>query len=133
VHTHSYDINRYITNALTLQHGVRIVTHDNRPGSRERAVMEHFSSDLPTVLFSPSMTEGLDLKEELSRFQVICKVPYPFLDPYVKARMERDPAWYQLLTALALVQATGRSVRSKTDKAHTYILDSGFADFYWKN
>ena len=27
----------------------------------------------------------------------------------------------------------GDSVRSKTDRAHTYILDSGFADFISKN
>jgi len=133
VHTHSYEINKYLVKALWSDYGVRIITHDNKPGSRDRAVLDHIASDRPTVLFSPSMTEGLDLKEDLSRFQVITKVPYPFLDPYVTARMERDPAWYQWLTALTLVQATGRSVRSKTDKAHTYILDSGFADFYWKN
>lgn len=133
VHTHSYDINNYLLNALRGQYGVRILSHDNKPGSRDRAVMEHIASPNPTVLFSPSMTEGLDLKEDLSRFQVITKVPYPFLDPYVKVRMHRDPAWYQWLTALALVQGSGRSVRSKTDKAHTYILDEGFRDFYWRN
>jgi Rad3-related DNA helicase len=83
----------------------------------------------PTVLFSPSMTEGLDLKGDLSRFQIIVKVPFPPLNAYVKARMQRDPAWYQWLTALKLVQATGRSVRNATDKAHTWILDAGFRTF----
>jgi hypothetical protein len=24
------------------------------------------------------------------------KIPYPFLDPYTRARMERDELWYQL-------------------------------------
>lgn len=135
IHTHSYEINRYIVGYLqSLGLGDRIVTHDNSKGARDRAVLEHMS-DLtrPTVLLSPSMTEGLDLKEDLSRFQVITKVPYPFLDEYIKARMQRDPAWYQWLTGLTLVQATGRSVRSKTDKAHTYILDSGFGDFISRN
>jgi len=47
--------------------------------------------------------------------------------------MKRDPQWYQWQTALKLVQGTGRSVRSKTDKAHTYILDSDFAKFIQQN
>jgi Rad3-related DNA helicase len=133
IHTHSYENNRYFVEFLKAEFGYRIITHDNSKGSRDRAVMEHISSPEPTVLFSPSMTEGLDLKEDLARFCVVTKVPYPFMDPYVKARMQRDPAWYQWLTALVLEQATGRVVRSSTDKAHTYILDEGFRDFYNKN
>jgi len=133
VHTHSYENNRYFIDFLRAEFGFRIITHDNSKGSRDRAVMEHISSPEPTVLFSPSMTEGLDLKEDLARFCVITKVPYPFLDTYTKARMQRDPAYYQWLTGLTLVQATGRSVRSKTDKAHTYILDEGFRDFFNRN
>lgn len=133
VHTHSFENNRYFVDYLRAEHGFRIITHDSSKGSRDRAVAEHLSSPEPTVLFSPSMQEGLDLKEELSRFQVLTKVAYPYLDPYVKARMDRDPKWYQWLTALTMVQATGRSVRSKTDKAHTFILDEGFRDFYYRN
>lgn len=134
-HTHSYRINKYVTDKMKADGlAERILTHTGEiQGSRDLAVQKHISSPDPTVLFSPSMTEGLDLKEDLSRFQIICKVPYPFMDPYVKARMQRDPAWYEWLTALALVQATGRSVRSKTDKAHTYILDGSFEYFLTKN
>jgi Rad3-related DNA helicase len=135
VHTHSYEINRYLVAYLKSRgYGDRIVTHDNAKGARDAAVLEHMTDmSRATVLFSPSMTEGLDLKEDLSRFQILVKVPFPYLDPYVRARMQRDPAWYQWLTGLTLVQATGRSVRSKTDKAHTYILDSGFGDFISRN
>jgi Rad3-related DNA helicase len=79
------------------------------------------------------MTEGLDLKEDLARFGISCKVPYPYMDPYVKARMQRDPAWYEWLTALAIVQGTGRIVRSRTDKGHFYILDGSFEYFLTKN
>lgn len=134
VHTHSYKITKYLIEYLRSRgFGPRIITHDSEQGSREAAVARHLESPDPTVLFSPSMTEGLDLKEDLSRFQIITKVPYPFLDPYVKARLTRDEAWYNWQTALTLVQATGRSVRSKTDKAHTYILDSAFEYFLTKN
>jgi ATP-dependent DNA helicase DinG len=134
VHTHSYKINKFLTSFLQATgHASRIVTHDNSRGSREAAIAEHHARvGEPTVLFSPSMSEGLDLYDDLSRFQIITKVPYPALDPYVRARMQRDPAWYQWQTALKLVQATGRSIRSKTDKAHTHILDAEFANFMMK-
>lgn len=135
VHTNSYKINRYMVDYLRNHgYGDRIVTHDNSKGAREQALVRHLTSPgKPTVLFSPSMFEGLDLKEDLSRFQIMCKVPYPALDPYVKARMRRDPDWYQWQTALKLVQATGRSVRSRTDRAHTHMLDAGFAKFISMN
>jgi ATP-dependent DNA helicase DinG len=113
--------------------GHRLITHTSLPGSREEAVARHCSSPEPTVILSPSMTEGLDLKGDLSRFQIIPKVPYPALDPYTKARMDRDGDWYQWQTALTLIQATGRSVRSKTDHAATWILDEGFTQFISKN
>ena len=134
-HTHSYRINKAVVEdvkAAGLQD--RVLTHTGEmQGSRDLAVQKHLSSPDPTVLFSPSMTEGLDLKEDLARFGIICKVPYPFMDPYVKARMQRDPAWYEWLTALTIVQATGRIVRSKTDKGHFYILDGSFEYFLTKN
>ena len=135
IHTHSYKINKSVT-ADVIKNGLqsRVLTHSgDMQGSRDLAVQQHLSSPDPTVLFSPSMTEGLDLKEDLARFGAICKVPYPYMDPYVKARMERDNDWYQWLTALTMVQATGRIVRSKTDKGHFYILDESFGYFLTKN
>jgi ATP-dependent DNA helicase DinG len=134
IHAQSYANMVYFKEFLTANgQGHRLVTHTNLPGSREDAVARHCSSADDTVILSPSMTEGLDLKEDLSRFQIIAKVPYPALDPYTKARMDRDPDWYQWQTALTMIQATGRSVRSKTDKAHTWILDEGFTKFIGQN
>jgi ATP-dependent DNA helicase DinG len=129
IHTNSYDMNRLLTQALRAAgHGSRIVTHGS--GGAEAAIERHILSDAPTVLCSPAMTEGLDLRDDLSRFQVVVKVPYPpFKDPYVVARRRLDKDWYSWQTAMRLIQATGRSVRSETDYAETYIVDSNFGDF----
>jgi Rad3-related DNA helicase len=43
--------------------------------------------------------------------------------------MQRDRGWYDWNTALRLVQTYGRSVRSETDSAVTYVLDSNFTSF----
>jgi Rad3-related DNA helicase len=131
VHTHTRKINEYLAEALS-DLGNRIITYSDSK-AREQAVHAHRSSLHPTVLFTPGMAEGLDLKDDLSRFQIICKVPYPYLDHYTKSRIKLDPAWYQWRTALTLVQATGRSVRSKTDYAVTYVLDADFERFIARN
>lgn len=134
IHTHSYRINQFLADYFAAtRHRHRIITHTSETGDRERAIAAHYRSEDSTILLSPSMTEGLDLKDDLSRFQIITKVPYPFLDPYTRARMERDAKWYQLKTALTLVQATGRSVRSASDWAVTVILDSAFERFLVQN
>jgi Rad3-related DNA helicase len=135
IHTHSYKLTQaVIAHLQTTKHSGRLVTHDSSPGSREMAVQLHVNAEHPTVLISPSMTEGLDLSEELSRFQVISKMPYPYLgDPFTKARMDHDPSWYGWQTALTLVQATGRSIRSASDSATTYILDADFDSFMARN
>jgi ATP-dependent DNA helicase DinG len=77
---------------------------------------------------------GLDLKDELSRFQIITKVPYPNKsDRWTNAKREQDSEWYYWQPALKLIQAYGTSVRSKDDWAKAYILDSAFGYFVKKN
>jgi ATP-dependent DNA helicase DinG len=99
-------------------------------GERPRALELHRSLRAPTVLISPSLREGVDLPDDFLRFQVIAKMPYPDLgDPWTAARHQRDPRWYALETAKALVQAYGRSCRHDDDHGTTYILDGQFERF----
>ena len=110
----------------------RILIHDS--SNREEVLRKHMNSDEPTVLLSPSMTEGVDLVDEASRFQIICKIPYPYLgDKLVKKRMNKWKWWYALQTTKTIVQSVGRSIRSESDFAVTYILDSDFSKFYYRN
>ena len=131
VHTHSYKVNKYMSEHV--EDSVRVLTHTNAKGDRDTVIVRHYEATDPTVLFSPSMTEGLDLKDELSRFSVIVKMPFAYLDPYVKARSQRDREWYAYMTALAIVQAAGRSNRHKDDKAKHFILDAAFVAFLARN
>jgi ATP-dependent DNA helicase DinG len=129
IHAHSYRIARHLSANLPREQRARLVTHDNA-GGRDAALDAHVRSSEPTVLLTPSMTEGIDLAGELSRWQVICKIPYPYLgDPQIAQRRELDPAWYDWRTCLTVVQAYGRSVRSRDDFAVTYVLDADFPAF----
>tara|TARA_A100001037_G_scaffold297250_1_gene318971 strand:- start:613 stop:1269 length:657 start_codon:yes stop_codon:yes gene_type:complete len=129
IHAHSYKIANYLKRNIKSR---RILIHDS--ANREEVLKRHLSSNKPTVLLSPSMTEGVDLVDEASRFQVVCKVPYPYLgDKLVKKRMHKWKWWYPLQTAKTIVQSVGRSIRSNEDHAVTYILDSDFGYFYSRN
>jgi Rad3-related DNA helicase len=98
--------------------------------AKTRALELHRASPAPTVLVSPSLREGVDLPDDFLRFQVVTKMPYPDLgDPWTAARQARDPRWYALETAKALVQAYGRSCRHAGDHGVTYILDGQFERF----
>jgi Rad3-related DNA helicase len=129
IHTNSYKVTKAIVEHLeSCGLSDRVVTHNSDRGSREVAVAKHLNSEIPTILISPSLTEGLDLAGDLSRWQVMTKCPYPALgDLWIKERMTLDSEWYTWKTCLTLVQASGRSVRSKEDHARTYLLDSDFA------
>jgi Rad3-related DNA helicase len=48
---------------------------------------------------------------------------------WTRARRDRDPQWYALETARALVQKYGRACRHAEDYRVTYILDEELARF----
>ena len=76
---------------------------------RDEVIYQHENSIRPTVLISPSLHTGLDLKDNLSRFQIITKVLYPNKsDRWINAKREVDEEGYYWQTALKLVQAYGQ-------------------------
>lgn len=102
--------------------------------NRDAILRKHVESLEPTVLVSPSMTEGVDLKDDLSRFQVFLKMPFPYLgDEVTKKRMKLNEGWYPFVTARSIIQGVGRSIRNQDDTAVTYILDQCWEAFYRQN
>jgi len=129
IHTHTFKIARALKLGIKGVTGGRLLIHTS--DDREEVLRRHLESSDPTVLLSPSMTEGVDLRGDLSRFQVVCKVPYPYYgDPLVRKRMNKWEWWYPLQTAKTLIQATGRSIRDAEDYAVTYVLDSDWTSFF---
>jgi ATP-dependent DNA helicase DinG len=133
IHTTSYEQLNFIKENICQDNARRLLVTDPEI-QRDEVIQEHINSVKPTVLISPSLHTGLDLKGELSRFQIITKVPYPNKgDRWINAKRHLDEDWYYWQTALKLAQAYGRSIRSKEDWAKTYILDSAFGYFLNKN
>lgn len=122
IHTHNTKIATEIKNRIKSDRLLVAVG-----SNREEILKKHIKSKKPTILVSPSMTEGVDLKGDLSSFQIICKVPFPYLgDKVIKKKMHKWDWWYNTQTVRTIVQSVGRSIRCETDVATTYILDSDF-------
>ncbi len=129
IHTSSYEQLNFIKDNLSKTNSRRLILTDPEI-ERAEVIREHAESKKPTVLISPSLHTGLDLKDHLSRFQIITKVPYPNVaDKWTSEKRKINKEWYYWQTALRLVQAYGRSIRSKDDWAKTYVLDSAFNYF----
>lgn len=124
IHTTSYFQLEYIKNNLNKENLHRLI--ESGPNTdRIETLQRHSQNTRPTVLISPSFYQGLDLKDDLSRFQIITKIPYPDLsDKKVAALRKKDMNWYLWNTIVRLTQTYGRSIRSQEDHASTYILDS---------
>jgi len=129
IHCVNFRIAQYLVDNIP---STRLLTHTSE--NRDEVLKNHIQSDQPTVLVSPSMMEGVDLAGDASRFQILCKVPFPFLgDEVIKKRMEKNRMWYSYQTVKSVVQAMGRSIRNETDYAVSYILDSDWERFFRMN
>lgn len=129
IHTHNFSIAKYVMENSKQKLRKRLFFQMDYETKDE--MLEAHKNSENGIIIAPAMHEGLDLKGELSRFQIICKVPYPsFVDnEQLKLRMQLNQEYYNWLTALKLVQSYGRSIRSKNDWANTYILDKDFYSF----
>ena len=133
IHTTSYRQLDFIKQNISQTNRYRLL-ETNPDIQRDEVIAEHVETIKPTVLISPSLYIGLDLKDDLSRFQIITKVPYPNLgDRWINEKRKISGQWYTWQTALRLVQGYGRSIQSKEDWAKTYVLDSAFLPFVRKN
>ena len=86
------------------------------------------------MLVSPSLGLGIDLKDDLARFQIVIKAPYlPLGDNRIKKLFELDKQWYSNKMLSNVVQQCGRGIRSKQDHCKTYILDAGVYEAIIRN
>lgn len=98
--------------------------------SRNQVLKEFSESNNNSILIGASIKDGVDLKGDLCRFQIIFKVPYPQLNEQVKYRKSLDPSWYYYQAVMAIMQAYGRGIRDKDDYCDMYIIDSNFKNLF---
>lgn len=148
IHTGNFRLSRWLVKGLEqarkqgrLTHGiyhhnaaekVESDSDEQEKKADRNYIIEGFQDDQkPCILISPSITEGLDLVEDKGRFAIFLKVPYQALgDAWVKARQVMSQKWYNRQALTAIIQGSGRIVRSSSDYGDTYILDECFGGLY---
>lgn len=133
IHTGSFQVSKWLVEEIANRVPHQVMHHN--PGSdlkRDEVINDFQLADgIPKLLISPSITEGLDLKDDKGRFAIFVKVPYPYLgDAWVKKRQSLSNTWYSIQALIAMIQGGGRVVRSDTDWGHVYILDTAFEQLY---
>lgn len=132
IHTGSYENSKRIYEALPGKYRSRLLYYSNSEEKKE--VLEEINEKKDGVLIGPSLLEGLNLKDDLSRFQIFVKVPYPSLaDKYVSTKMKIDRDWYDWETIVGVQQGLGRSIRTEDDYAITYFLDGSLYNLISRN
>jgi ATP-dependent DNA helicase DinG len=131
IHTHTNEITQYLKDNIDDEERYlfRLDGSDN-----EQILKRHIESKHSTILVSPSMSYGVDLKGDLAKFQIIVKASFmPLNDERIKRLFNEDKDWYVNKMLNNLIQACGRGVRSKNDTCVTYILDGNITDSVIRN
>ena len=128
IHSGNKTVSNYLNNHLKSK---RLLTRINDITNID-IIEKHNKSKKPTILISSSLYEGVDLKDDLSRFQIIVKMPFlSLLDKRIKTKYYIDRDWYIEDVFKKIIQASGRSTRNENDYAITYVLDKSFK--WWIN
>lgn len=131
VHCFSYSNLQFIENNIRSDLKPLLWIQDKN--SRAESLDNWINSDLKSSVFvSVNMSEGLNLKDDLARYQIYMKVGYPSMaDKRVAKRLELGHrVWYSMQAIEDLEQSSGRATRSVNDWSKMYIFDSSFSDLY---
>lgn len=124
VHTHTNYITKELENRIKNKNRFLFKTDHL---TNEHILYEHKNDSSNTILVSPSLAFGVDLPDDLCRFQIIIKLPYPSLgDQRIKTIAANNSDWYQAKMFTKLIQMAGRGTRNEFDYCDTFILDGNF-------
>lgn len=128
IHTGNYEF----MNALKQLQNPRMLFYEN--AGQKPEMMRKLQLSKNAVICGPSLLEGVDLKDDLSRFMIFMKVPYKAIgDKLTKRKMEKYKNWYGWITSVHVQQGMGRPIRHAKDWAVTYLLDGAFNWFFTQN
>lgn len=128
IHTSTFNISKLLKEKIELglvPDKSRFLFYNNAE-EKEQCVNLMKNSTKPYVICGPSLYEGLDLKDDQGRFNIMIKVPYAQMSDYIKKKIERFPFWYKRNTLEKIVQGLGRTNRWTNDYSTCYLLDSCF-------
>ena len=126
----TYDVARQLKSMLG--DGGRYMYHDNF--NKDTALAAFMASKTDKILIASGMAEGIDLKDDLARFQIIVMLQFPSLADDVMAWIAQNhPKRYKWMAIRNLVQQSGRIARHPKDFGVTYFIGAELTKrFYYE-
>jgi Rad3-related DNA helicase len=122
---------------VTYSMSTKLARHFRRPvltnTSEDKIKKVEFFKKNGGIFLASGCAEGLDLKDDWCRLNIIPKLSYPDLsDPVVQKRraLEDGDEWYGLEALKVAIQAAGRSTRHEKDESITIIKDPTFGSLF---
>jgi len=87
----------WLTNAIydgIKDTGIPIFYHNENRDDRNDAIEGYMRTKGEAILISTYIKEGFDFKDDLCRYLIIPKIPYPSMDDKIKKRMLLSQAWF---------------------------------------
>lgn len=126
IQTGSYKFAQDVYNRVPSDVRKRLVLYNNSTEKNES--IDFFKNCKDKILVGPSLIEGLNFSDDLCRFQIIMKIPYPSLaDKFINRKREISQKWYSDETAISILQGVGRGIRHEKDWCVTFIFDGCFS------
>jgi len=130
IHSVSYKRGEEIAEFLEDRFGSELTVISHNSKNINDKVHEFRACHDAAVIISPSLTTGYDFPGGQCEYQIISKLAFPDgRDPLHRERMKLDRDYGAYLTAQQLVQASGRGMRSATDRCETFIIDDHWTWF----
>jgi Rad3-related DNA helicase len=105
----------------------KVITHTK---DTKQQALEEFKKTEGAILFACGMAEGIDLKGDLCRLNIIPKILWPNLnDQYVskkRGKQNKGDIWYDLEALKTVIQQSGRTTRGADDWSITVVMDPTF-------
>lgn len=130
IHTGNYDITTKLKNYVWSKSKTPRRYLFYKDSTEKANCIAKVSVQSNAIIVGPSLLEGLDMKDDLARFAIFAKVPYPAIDEYSERKMKMEPGWYGMKTMQSVMQGIGRGVRHKSDWCVTYFMDSCFNQLF---
>ena len=132
IHAVSYQLANAIVDGMN---DPRLITHGST--DKEAVIAQFMQSPQGTVLVSPSIIRGVDLKDDMCRFTIFPKCPFLNLgDKIISARANAGAfgnMWYKSEAVQQIVQGSCRGMRHENDNVDTYIIDQKAIDLFTEN
>lgn len=127
IHPVSYDRAEAIYKALVQAGLSDLVFYPRKATSLAYEIKRFKAREQGGILISPAITTGLSFDNDLCRWQIIAKLPFPnTTNPLVKARCAIDPDYATSHAIKTVEQMVGRGVRNNTDWCDTFITDNNY-------